>query len=115
MNHTNDAVVEQLKVLPQEPDMTGTIEAEFRAFHAANPKVYDLFVQFARELQAAGKKRGGAKLIMERIRWEVYISLTNAADDFKLNNNYTSRYARKAMNEHTELRGFFKLRCIKRI
>jgi hypothetical protein len=37
-------------------------------------------------------------------------ALTTTADDFKLNNDFTSRYARLLMQSEPELDGFFEVR-----
>lgn len=87
------------------PDL---IQRNFERFHQDNPHVYALFDRFARELMARGQ-HGSAKLIFERIRWEMRI--TTATDQpVKLNNNYSSRYARlwERRNPHHE--GFFRTR-----
>lgn len=70
-----------------------TIEAEFDAFDKANPQVYQAFVRFAHEAIAAGMTALSSKFIIERVRWESMMSTTGMP--FKINNNFTSRYARK--------------------
>ena len=90
-----------------------TIAAQFNEFHLDNPHVYDLFVRFARELKAAGR-RGSSKLIFERLRWEFAIS-TTSSDEFKLNNNFTSQYARLAMALEPDLAGFFATRRLRSV
>ena len=84
------------------------IHESFLDFHAKNPRVYELFVRFARILLANGHSRAGAKLIFERMRWELMLETTDR--DFKLNNNYTAYYARMAMQIEPDLAGFFGVR-----
>lgn len=87
--------------------MTDQIQANFASFHAQNPIVYQLFDRYAREmLTAVGK--GSAKLIFERIRWELTIKTTMDAP--KLNNNYTALYARLWEQNHPQHAGFFSKR-----
>lgn len=50
------------------------------------------------------------KGVFEVLRWEWSISMTDP--DFKLNNIYTSRYARLLMQKHPELEDFFETRRI---
>lgn len=88
-----------------------TIQERFERFHAGHPDVYSLFKRFAFELLRTGHRRYGAKSIMERIRWHVATS-SGASEDFKLNNIYTSRYARMLIEEHPEFEGFFELRAL---
>lgn len=92
-------------------NLEGTIHDAFMVFHKENPHVYELFVRFARELMKAGKRKGSSKLIIERMRWEMIIQTRDV--DFKLNNNYTSRYARLAMAEERDLRDFFEIRALR--
>lgn len=52
----------------------------------------------------------------ERAAFEVmrYLAtLQSVGEDFKLPNDYTSRFARKAMAEVPELQGFFELRSLR--
>ena len=86
------------------------IQDGFDEFHAANPAIFTAFVGFARKLKAAGHRKGSAKLIIERIRWEYAITTTDP--DFKVNNSYTSRYARLAMEACPDLAGFFETRML---
>lgn len=86
-----------------------TIEDTFWEFHAANPQVYDRVVQMARTAKARGRRKLGMKMIFEVIRWETFLR-TNDADGFKLNNNYTSFYARLVMDREPDLDGIFETR-----
>lgn len=90
-----------------------TIQANFEEFHNANPGVFELFHRFAMQVKNSGRTRYSADAILHRIRWHMDID-TNAADDFKINNNWSSRYARKLMKEHpTVFGGFFEVRELK--
>jgi hypothetical protein len=51
------------------------------------------------------------KAVWERLRWETVIRTSGF--DFKLNNNYTSRYSRLIMNTEADLAGFFPIRKLK--
>lgn len=84
------------------------LDARFRAWLTANPHVLDAFIALAQQAQRAGRRRIGAKLIVERLRWE-YLLQTEAAD-FKLNNNYTSRLARAAVGRVPALEPLFEFR-----
>jgi hypothetical protein len=86
-----------------------TTEAQFKAFHEANPHVYDQIVEMSNKLQARGHKRGGIKMLFEVLRWK-HMSTNDPSSDFKLNNNYAPHYARMAMQEEPDLDGFFELR-----
>ena len=88
-----------------------SIQSRFEKFDRENPQVYEKFKQYAGQLLCTGRKRIGAKLIFERIRWDYAID-TNARD-FKINNIYPSRYVRKLIAEKPEFRGIFELRSIR--
>jgi hypothetical protein len=87
------------------------INEAFWAFHEANPQVYALFDRFTRELIGAGKAHGSSKLICERIRWETMVKTTDSGP-VKLNNNFTSRYARLWEHHNRAHKGFFRQRAL---
>lgn len=85
-----------------------TIEEAFRAFHAANPHVYDELVKLARQARRRGVGRIGIGMLFEVLRWRV--ALRTGGDEFKLNNNYRSYYARLMMLREPDLAGVFETR-----
>lgn len=87
------------------------ITKAFWTFHKANPGIYRMFDHFTRELIAAGYRHGSAKLIAERIRWEAMVRVIEGGA-VKLNNNYTSRYARLWESRNPHHRGFFRKRAL---
>ena len=88
---------------------TDRIQQRFEAFHSKNPRLYRLFKQFARDIKRAGYEHYSADAILHRVRWHVDIE-TRGGDGYSINNNYSSRYARKLMDECPEFAGFFRLR-----
>jgi hypothetical protein len=89
-----------------------TIQERFEAFDQSHPEVYRLFKRFAFELLQAGRKRYGAKSLIERIRWHM-ATTADPEEDWKIDNRHTSRYVRKLIAEHPEFAGFFELRKLK--
>lgn len=89
------------------------IDARFAAFDAANPEVWKLFVQFADELRRAGRERYSADAILHRIRWHYAIRQDRPAGDFKINDHFSSRYARKLMQTDGAFAEFFELRRLR--
>jgi hypothetical protein len=77
-------------------------------FHAANPRFYHIFTRFSLEAALAGRKRFGANLVTERIRW--YTAVESKGDDFKINNNWAPFYARLFEHDHPQHQGLFRLR-----
>jgi hypothetical protein len=86
------------------------IVASFEKFHAENPQIFDLFRAFCEDARRAGRGRYGSKAIVERIRWHVEVE--TRGDAFKLNNNYTSCYARLLLQEDPSFATFFQLRGV---
>lgn len=84
-----------------------TIQERFADFHARHPEVYAAIVRFAREVQSRGHHKFGIAFIWERARW--YLAIEKS-EDYKLNNNYRSRYARLVMEREQDLDGFFDTR-----
>lgn len=87
-------------------------EARFREFHATNPEVYQELVVLARQALARGKRKIGIGMLWEVMRWGRWLAITGD-DEFKLNNNYRSRYARLIMEQEPDLRGIFEIRELK--
>ena len=92
---------------PIAVDRSATIDEQFQAFHEANRWVYDALVQLARQRVEAGRKVG-IKALVERLRWDWELATTG--DTWKLNNNFTSRYARLMMSREADLVGLFETR-----
>ena len=91
---------------------TGGIESSFLAFHKANPWVYAALVSLARDLLARGRRRQGIGMLFEVLRWQWYRTTADPSSDFKLNNNYRSRYARLIMEREEDLAGVFETRIL---
>lgn len=89
-----------------------TIDEAFAEFHEAHPEVYEHFKTLANQLRSRGHKRYGAKGIVEVIRFH---RATTGPDvnGFKINNNFTSRYARMLIEEDPSFDGFFEMRRLK--
>ena len=79
----------------------------------AGREIANQFIRASYGLQNAGWKRYGAKRIIEGIRWNVHLEHGPGAEDFKCNNNYTSRLARFAEDREPNLQGFFEMRMLK--
>ena len=96
-------------IRPEQAD--DSLDARFARFLVECPDVYPEFVQIAKDLRTAGRERYSADAICHVIRY--FRDTRGASDGFKVNNDYTSRLARKAMAEHPELAGFFETRELK--
>jgi hypothetical protein len=89
-------------------DSSSPMNDAFWKFHEENPQVFDELVLLARLAKSKGRDRIGMKMLWERLRWEIFISTTG--DEYKLNNNYHSRYARYIMESVPDLAGIFETR-----
>lgn len=90
--------------------MKGEIEVAFRRFHAENPHVYERLKRLAFKLKVRGVERYGIKALWEVLRYEESVQTTAAASSYRLNNNFTSMYARLLIAQEEDLEGFFELR-----
>lgn len=86
-------------------------ETRFQQYHAANPHIYTAFKRFALELVGAGRTRIGARMIVERLRWESMIRSNTG--EYKLNDHYTPFYVRLFVKEFPQHEGLFKTRKAK--
>ncbi len=89
-----------------------TIQERFEDFNARHPEVYLYLEQQCLTLHSAGWRHFGIRCIWERMRWHFRVE-QDIRDDFKLNDHYTSRYARKLIAHHPELKDLFELREIR--
>ena len=85
------------------------LDDAFLEYHEQNPGVYQAFKEVAFKIKSTGRKHFGAKCIMEYIRFQTMIS---GQDEFKINNNYTSRYVRLLEEKYPQFDGFFSKRSI---
>ena len=87
------------------------LDAEFDRFVSENPAVWNKFRLLATKIKAKGYSRWGAKSLWEVLSWEMALETNASVPGPKLNNNFTSRFARKLMKENPEdFEGFFELR-----
>jgi hypothetical protein len=87
------------------------IAEQFEVFDRAHPEVYLAFKRYALELYQAGRRRGSARDVLGRVRWETAVNPRYQANgEFKVNNNFAAVMARKVMEEEPGLAGFFETR-----
>ncbi len=87
-------------VLPTTVTRGDSIQDRFEAFHAANPWVADALEALVRDWLRRGHTRVGLKMCVEIVRWQ-HGRQTNGAE-FKLDNTFTSRYARLLIERNPE-------------
>ena len=107
MDELMQTLVERPIVEPtQQPQLT--VRERFERFHQTNPQVYTALVQLALQLKRRGVAKYGVKALFETLRF--HYALHTQGERFKLNNYFTSFYARLMMINEPELDGFFETR-----
>jgi hypothetical protein len=80
---------------------------KFLQYDAENPEIWSEFEAIALDLIKRGRTHYSAYAILEVIRHHTIIK---GSDEFKVNNNYRSGYARKFAVKYPQYRRFFELR-----
>lgn len=92
-----------------DPDLTP--QERFERFNSNHPEVYGQLKTLCRRWRRGSERPWSIKGAFEVLRWERQIAGLPAEDeDWKLNNNYHSRYARLLMEQESDLDGIFELR-----
>lgn len=85
-----------------------SIDDDFAEYHQANPDVYAELVRLARQAKDLGRHTVGIKHLVEVVRWNRMMS--RGGKQFKIDNRFTSRYARLIQSKEPELDGMFVTR-----
>lgn len=81
----------------------------FKQFHRDNPRVFELFKRFAESaLENGRRRRFGARMIGERIRW--YTAIETSDEEYKVNDHFWPYYARLLMLTDDRFTDFFERR-----
>lgn len=107
---TFDAI-RPLEAAPRD-DRPASIDDRFAAFHRRNPQVYAELRRMALDLRARGFERYSIDALMHTVRWRSALEL-GPDGEWKLNDHYTSRYARLLMGREPALDGFFATRALR--
>lgn len=86
------------------------IERDFWRFDRANPQIYRKLVSLARQVKGAGHNRYSIDALFHRLRWHHDVELRSQKGKFKLNDHFTSHYARLIMSREADLIDFFEVR-----
>lgn len=89
-----------------------TIDEKFADYNRAHPEVYRKLVSLARQAKGAGFTHYGMKALIERLRWHMTVE-RQCTDPFKINNDFSSRYARYIMALEPDLDGFLEVRKLR--
>lgn len=88
-----------------------SIQEKFNKFDEENPIVYSLFKKQVFRAISKRKSKVSAKTILGFIRWEVQLQTTG--DVYKINDVFTSRYARKFSEEFEQYKDIFNFRTLR--
>lgn len=88
-----------------------SLDERFEAFHASHPWVYEALEELMTQWVEGGGGSISVKALFEQLRWS---RLDLEGDKpFRLNNNFTSRYARLLCDCHPEWADAFQLRTLR--
>lgn len=89
-----------------------SIQESFDTFHKNNPIVYRKFLEFTRMAINAGHKKYSVKQVLGRVRWHFKFEVKGEVE-YKINDAYTSRYARLFAEDYPEWADFFNYRRLR--
>ncbi|MGW1597393.1 MULTISPECIES: hypothetical protein [unclassified Streptomyces] len=96
----------------RQPDgQPASIQAQFETFHELNPWVLRALEALTADYLKRGASRVGIGMLFEVLRWR-YVTATEG-DEFRLNNNFRSRYVRLLIERHPEWAGAFEVRSLR--
>jgi hypothetical protein len=110
------SVEEDLKIKKEEIKYgpNSKIYREFVQYHSRHPEVYWQLRDLSLEWKKAGHSKIGMKMLFEVVRWNAGIRPDrDQHEEFVLNNNYTSHYARLLMENEQELKDIFEIRSLR--
>ena len=79
-----------------------SIDQDFLEYHEKNPHVYQAFLAQAFRAINLGRKKISFKMIMNYLRWEVYLKTEDQQCTYKINDAYGSRYAEMFVAGHPQ-------------
>ncbi|MDQ8707857.1 hypothetical protein RCO28_36120 [Streptomyces sp. LHD-70] len=97
-------------VPPPTPRNRPSIDERFEAFHASHPWVLEVLEELVGEWVERGGGRISVKALFEQLRWSHF---RRDIPQIRLNNVFTSRYARLLCREHPEWADAFELRRLR--
>ena len=89
-----------------------SIDERFAQFHEKHPEVFVLFRQFAVQRLSEGFTHYSADALLHRVRWETDANAEREGG-FKINDHYSSRYARLLSEQDPRFADFFEFRKLR--
>ena len=91
-----------------------SIQEQFETFRIAHPEVLPILERLTDQALSAGMRRIGIGFLWERMRWTMRVE-RRSGEDYKLNNNYRSRYVRLLIELHPEWESVFETRELRAV
>jgi len=109
IEHTSGQMILDMETLRSSDVVAGlTIQERFEEFHRLNPWVLEALETLTADYLERGHRRVGMKMLAEVLRWQY--GRATKGDEFRLNNNYTSRYVRLIVGRHPDWEDVFSIR-----
>jgi hypothetical protein len=99
-------------IMQGELPLAGSIQADFELFHRTNPQIYRALVRLARYHVGGGVSRVSIDYLYHILRWRMFLK-TRGKEWHKLNDHFTSRYARLMEQQERDLRGRITMRKLR--
>lgn len=97
-----------------ELPLAGGIQERFEAYHHDHPEVYDTLVWLTRYHLKHGLTHVSMDYLYHLVRWRAWLKIRGRVDRMlKLNDHFTSRYARLIEQQEPDLRGVFECRDLR--
>ncbi|MFJ4668882.1 hypothetical protein [Kitasatospora purpeofusca] len=90
-----------------------TIQERFEEFHALNGWVLTELERLTAECIDSKFRRVSLGMLFELVRYSYGRATLGSSDDFALNNDYRSRYARLLIEQHPEWAPYFEVRALR--
>lgn len=72
-----------------------------------------MLVSMTADLHRQGRERYGLRMLWGVLRWKVAMGTITVEEDFKLNDNYISRYVRLIVEKNPQYADMFELRALR--
>lgn len=92
---------------------TATLEERFARFDELNPQVYRALEHMVAGLVERGRTKVSLKMCVEVLRWNFFMRTNDPSAEYRLNNSYTSRYARLLVQRNLQWEGLFEMRGLR--
>jgi hypothetical protein len=88
-----------------------SIQERFEDFDGRHPEVFEAFREIAEKLLASGHRHYSADAVLHVVRFHRDVNRPRHGG-FKVNDHFSSRYARKLMATDSRFAGFFTTRAL---